>query len=380
VQKRRIALVASTLGVGGAEMVTANVLRRLARDRHEIRLYFLHEAGTVGRALLDGGFDGVERVCRHRRDAGAALRLARAFRSFRPAVMWSLDHANAMWLGRAAALAGGVPATVIASHSTGLVDARGRIRPSFGRRERVLLEFVTRLVAVSRTHARYLRTVTGVDEDRVAVIENGIDLAEWPMVTPERRRDAREALGLDPAEPVVAMIAAMRPEKAHEVLLDAAAALLEEGIPVRVLLAGDGPRRGLLEERARQRGIEGRVHFLGIRRDVARLLHASDVVVLPSRAVVETLPLSLLEAMACGAPVVATRVGSVPEVVQDGRTGRLVEAGDAGALARALARTLHGGADTRRMVEEGRRRVETRFSIEETTEGYRRLFEEVMAA
>ena len=84
--------------------------------------------------------------------------------------------------------------------------------------------------------------------------------------------------------------------------------------------------------------------------------------------------------MACGVPVVASRVGSVPDVIEDGHTGRLVEPGDPAALAQAIAATLDGGVTTRRLVEEARRRVEGRYSIEHTTEGYQRLFEEVMAA
>lgn len=366
--------------MGGAEIVTANVLRRLSRERHEIRLYFLHEAGAVGRDLLGGGFDGVERLCRHRRDLAGALRLAHCFRSFRPGVMWSLDHMDAMWLGRTAALATGIPAVVIASHSTGLVDEAGRTRPSFGRRERVLIEFVTRLVAVSATHARYLRAVTGIADERLTVIENGIDLAQWPVVTAERRREARESLGIDASEPVVTMVAAMRPEKAHDVLLRALAILEHGGRRVRVMLAGDGPRRAALDRIVEELGIRSRVDFLGIRRDVVRLLHASDVMVLPSRAVVETLPLSVLEAMACGVPVVASRVGSVPEVIQDGHSGRLVEPGNEDELARAIAATLDDGVASRRFADAARRRVETHYSIERTTEGYQRLFDEVMTA
>ena len=377
---RRIAVVASTFGVGGAEIVTASVLRRLPRDRYDVRLYFLHEAGTIGRDLYAAGFGGAERLCRHRRDLSAGFRLAQCFRSFRPGLLWCLDHVDAMWLGRAAALTTGVPASVIASHSTGLIDASGRIRPSFGRRERVLVEFVTRMVAVSRTQAAYLREVTGLSPARVAVIENGIDLAQWPAVTAERRNEARAVLGIDAGETVVAMVAAMRPEKAHDVLLGAVAILKATGRRVRVLFAGDGPRRTALDRSAEAMGIRDRVDFMGVRRDVARLLHASDVMVLPSRAVVETLPLSVLEAMASGVPVIASRVGSVPEVVIDGETGRLIEPGDASELARAIAATLDGGAATRLQTERARQRVEARYSVERTTAGYERLFDEVMTA
>jgi glycosyltransferase involved in cell wall biosynthesis len=379
VERRRIALVASTFGVGGAEIVTGNVLRRLPRDRYEVRLYFLHEAGTIGRDLLAGEFEGVEHLCAHRRDVRGAFALARRLGEFRPGLVWCLDHVDAMWLGRFAALRARVPAMVIASHSTGLVGANGRVRPSFGWRERVLLEFVTRIIAVSRTHARYLASVTGLAPARIAVIENGIDIARWPAVTEETRRQARNILGIGADEQVVTMVAALRPEKAHEVLFDSIAALAGKGRRVRVLLAGDGPRREALGQRVQALGIGSQVEFLGNRRDVAQLLHASDVVVLPSHDVVETLPLSLLEAMACGVPVVASRVGSVAEIVVDGETGLLVAPGQAAELGVAIGATLDDRAGARRRAELARKRVETYYSLDRTTSGYRRLFDDMMA-
>lgn len=373
-------MVASTFGVGGAEIVTGNVLRRLPRDRYDVRLYFLHDAGTVGRDLFAEGFTGAERLCKRRRDPGGALRLVRCFDSFRPGLLWSMDHMDAMWLGRSAGMISGVPASVIASHSTGLVGPDGRRRPSFGRRERVLMEFVTRVIAVSRTHAKYLAGVTGLPVERIAVIENGIDLAAWPKVTSERRRETRRLFAIGDDERVIGMVAALRPEKAHELLLDAVAMLASQGNRLRVLLAGDGPRRDALQQHAQARGIADRVEFLGVRRDVAHLLHACDAVVLPSRDVVETLPLSVLEAMASGIPVIASRVGSVPEVVKDGETGLLVAPGDAGALAGAVAATLNDRPAAFRRAALARERVETYYSVDRTTAGYERLFDDVMAA
>jgi len=374
---RRIAVVASTFRVGGAEIVTANVLRRLSRERFETRLYFLHQAGQIGRELLTSGFGGVQQLCKVRRDPLAIARLATHLHRFSPDVVFCLDHADAMWFGRTAALftpAGGV---VIASHSTGLVGRNGRVRPSFGTRDRVLMEFTSRVVAVSRSHARYLREVAGLPRERIAVIENGIELDEWPEVTPERRRDARAALAIAPGDEVVAMVAAMRPEKAHEDLLRAVVLLKESGRRVRVLLAGDGERRGALERHAESLGVSDQVVFLGIRRDVARLLHACDVVVLPSRAVVETLPLSILEAMASGAPVVATRVGSVPDLVQDGITGLLIAPESPVELADAIAYTLEEPGRARERSRRARAVVAERHDIRRTVAGYEALFEQV---
>jgi len=380
VEKRRIAVVASTFGVGGAEIVTGNVLRRLPKDRYDVRLFFLHDAGVIGRDLFAEGFTGAEHMCRYRRDPAGALRLARSFSSFRPGLFWSMDHMDAMWLGRGAALIAGTPASVIASHSTGLVGANGRTRPSFGSRERVLVEFVTRVIAVSRTHARYLAQVTGLPHERIAVIANGIDLSAWPAVSAEGRREAREHLGLGAGENVVSMIAALRPEKAHEVVLDAVAVLAARGKKVRVLFAGDGPRREALRTQAQQLGIETSVEFLGFRRDVARLLHASDMVLLPSHNVVETFPLSVLEAMASGIPVIASRAGSVPEVVIDGETGLVVTPGSVDELARSIAAVLDDPLAASRRAELARERVETYYSVDRTTNGYLELFDEVMTA
>ena len=101
---------------------------------------------------------------------------------------------------------------------------------------------------------------------------------------------------------------------------------------------------------------------------------------LPSRAVVETLPLSVLEAMACEVPVIASRVGSVEDVVRDGETGRLVEPGDAESLAQAIAMALDDPVTTRRMAQTARHRVETEYSIDRTARQYEQLFEEIMIA
>jgi len=374
---RRIAVVASTFGVGGAEIVTANVLRRLPRDRFETRLYFLHQAGQIGRELAASGFSGTQNLCKVRRDPLAIARLTTHLRRFRPDVVFCLDHADAMWFGWLAALLATARAVVIASHSTGLVGRNGRVRPSFGTRDRVLMEFTSRVVAVSASHARYLSAVAGLSLERIAVIENGIELGEWPEVTPERRRDARAALAIAPGDEVVAMVAAMRPEKAHEDLLRAVALLKDAGRRVRVLLAGDGERRAALEHHAEALGVSDQVVFLGIRRDVARLLHASDVVVLPSRAVVETLPLSILEAMASGVPVVATRVGSVPDVIQDGMTGLLIQPESPVELAGAIAYTLEEPDRARDRSRRARAAVVERHDIRRTAAGYEALFEQV---
>ncbi|HEX5131855.1 MAG TPA: glycosyltransferase [Candidatus Krumholzibacteria bacterium] len=372
----RVALVASTLGVGGAERITADVLRRLPADRFRTQLYFLHAAGPVGRSLIADGFDGIERMAEGTHDVAALLKLARLFRRNRPDVVYCLDHHDAMTLGRLAGLASGARAMVVASHATGLVG-KSHI---FGPVDRMLMDFTGRVVAVSRTHARYLHEHEGLPISSVRVIENGVDAAAYPPVSDRSRAEARAELALGPDEHVIAMVAAMRPEKAHDVLLHALARMRDAGIHAAALLAGDGERRGALEKLADELGLAGSVRFLGVRGDVARLLHAADVVVLPSHAVVETLPLAVLEALAVGVPVVASAVGSIGEVIRDGETGCLIPPADAMALADRVTYILENREAALAMARRGMALVRDRFTIERTTRGYEALFSEMVAA
>jgi glycosyltransferase involved in cell wall biosynthesis len=372
VRSIRIAFIASTFGVGGAERVMADVISRLDA-RYEPRLYFLREAGTVGRELVAAGTRAMERFERFRGDPLAAYRLGQELRRWRPDVVFCMDHHNAMLAGRLAGLMSGAKALVVASHSTGLFGRAGSFRAS----DRWLVDFTDRFVALSETHARYMIEREGISAGRIRVIENGVDTSRYRAG--DAAAEVRSRLGVAPDEDVVLMVAALRPEKAHEALVRATGQLVRRGRRLRVLLAGEGPQRGALERQIAGERLEGTVELLGVRHDVHRLLEAADVLVLPSHPVVETLPLCVLEAMAAGVPVVASGVGSVPEVVRDGETGILIAPGDAGELAAGIERVLRNGDEARAMTLRARTLVEERYSAERMTSGYERLFDELAA-
>ncbi len=156
-------------------------------------------------------------------------------------------------------------------------------------------------------------------------------------------------------------MAALRPEKNHELFLQAAALVRRELPETRFLVIGDGPRRPALESLARELLPAAAVRFLGTRRDVPELLALVDVVLLTSHD--EASPVSILEAMAAGKPVVATRVGSVGQTVLDGRTGYLVPPGSAGELARRTLELLQDAARAAALGRAGRRQVVEHWSI-----------------
>lgn len=371
VEKIRIAFVASSFVVGGAERVMLELITRLPGQKFESRMFFLKEPGPVGQELIDRGHQAETRFLRSKFDPMAIRRFSRRLRAFKPHIFFCLDHRNAILLGGLAAYAAGVPRRVVASHSTG----RFGKKHNFSAAERIILRGMDRFVALSRAHAEYTRRCEGIDPKKITVIQNGIDLAACRDVDPVRVEAARLELGLDPGRPVVSMVAALRPEKAHEALLLAAKDLIVTHPDLTFLIVGDGSRREHLEKMASELQLGGHLKFLGVRGDVAVLLHLTSVLVLPSHPVVETLPLAVLEAMAAGVPVVASRVGSIPEVIEDGLNGRLISPADPKALAAAVAGLLGDEPARQAMAAAARRTVEERYSAEGMVAKYVEMFE-----
>ena len=205
----------------------------------------------------------------------------------------------------------------------------------------------------------------------VTVVPYGVDLARFQ---PLARNGAR------PSEVVVGSVARLSPEKGLDVLLRAAARLIERGTPVRVVLAGDGPWRVRLRRMAERLGIAGRVDFRGElpHEQVPALLAELDIFVLPSRA--EGFGVAALEAQAMELPVVASRVHGIPDVVEDGRTGLLVPPGDEQALAEAIGR-LAGDAGLRAAIgRAGRTLVQERYRWQENAAQMERLYHHLLEA
>jgi glycosyltransferase involved in cell wall biosynthesis len=377
VRKTQIAFVASTLGLGGAENVLFDLITRLPADRFETGVFFLREPGTIGLRLVRGGVRSADSIERGRLDPSTFARLASLLRSRAPDIVFSLDHHNAMFWGRLASLAAGVPRRVVASHSTGRMGSRR----SFTRIDRALMRWTDAVVALSGAHATYLRDVEGIDPGKIVVIENGIDTKRYEEPDPAGVEKARGELGLAEDDRVVSMVAALRPEKAHEALVEAAGILARrrKGPPVKFLVVGGGPRRAEIERLVTGGGLEKSVLFAGERDDVPEILRLSDALVLPSHAAVETLPLVVLEAMAAGVPVVASAVGSVPEIIENGQNGLLIAPADPVGLSEALCHIFDELENTQRMIERARDTVRQRFTVEKMLRGYVALFDRLTA-
>lgn len=362
-----VLFIHSNMPIGGAEVLTANVMRRLDRGRFAPELCCLKERGPLGEILAEE-FPVHFGLLSSKYDLRVLSRLTRLLRERQMDAVVTVGAGDKMFWGRLAARRARVPVVLSALHSTGWPDDIGRLN-------RVLTRTTDSFIAVAPSHGRFLLERERLPANKIAVIPNGVDT--WRFAPVPDADAIRRELGISSTAPVVGTVAALRPEKNHELFLEVARRVVEQLPTARFILVGDGPRRGPLEERARELGIAEKVHFLGSRNDVPRLLSAMDVFALTSHN--EANPVSILEAMSATRPVVSTNVGSIFEAVREGKTGFLVPAGDPATFTERLVGLLVDPLLCQTMGAAGRQMVVERWSVDVMVQGYERLIETIYA-
>ncbi len=366
-----IFFLASTLVLGGAEKVVSALAMGLPRYGFKPHILCLRGLGRIGMELSERGVGAHFGLMHSKFDPGGFIRLNRLFRRERDTILYSLDHHDALFWGATASRGTGVRCRVTPVHSTGLWKKKG----SFTFIDRLVLTRYDRVIALSNIHADYVARHSGIERSRIAIVNNGIDTERFkPVPSPEHRERIRESLSLAPDDYVVTIVAVLRPEKNHEMFLRAAARFRAGGGRGRFLIVGDGEEAGKLHGLTRELALDDIVRFMGVRDDIPSILAASDVSVLCSHPVVETFPLSVIEAMASGVPVVATAVGSIPEMIEDGSEGFIVPPGDVRALADALLLLRRDAGRRGEMGARARERAESLFSEDRMVEEHASLF------
>jgi glycosyltransferase involved in cell wall biosynthesis len=272
---------------------------------------------------------------------------------------------SAAWLRR-------VPVRVLTRHYS---NYHTRInRPFHVKLDQLCTALASRVIAVSGDTAAHLVDVEGAPRTKVSVVHNGIDFERVRPSSSSSRASVRRELGLE-REFVFLIAARLHPEKGYEYLFEATRLLMRQRPePFVVLVAGRGPQQPHYEALARDLGIAERVRFLGFRRDLPDLMVASDVFVLPSLA--EAFGLVLAEALYLGVPVLSTRVGGIPEIVDDGVDGLLVPPGDASALRIGMERFLTGKVSLPGTGAAAVKKVGRSFSFEKMLLGYERVYDQ----
>jgi glycosyltransferase involved in cell wall biosynthesis len=313
------------------------------------------------------------------RDLLATIRLAKLIRKERPQILHT-HTAKAGTVGRAAALLAGSrrpPIIVHTFHGHVLRGYFGPLRSLFFRLlERRLAAGTTALIAVSPQVRDDLVALGVAPRERFVVIRLGIELDERIAPDQNGRGESRRYLGIPGDRFAVGWIGRMTAVKRTDDVLVAFKRLRDSGVDAVLCMVGDGPDRLQLEQRAHELGVARNTVFLGYQEDVAPFYAAFDALVLPSGN--EGTPVSVIEALAAELPVVATRVGGVPDVVRDGEDGFLVDAGATDDLADRLAQLARDPALRARMGKQGRERVLPRYAVDRLVDDVDHLYRSLL--
>jgi glycosyltransferase involved in cell wall biosynthesis len=356
--------VVLSLDVGGLERNVLNQVRQGRPLGQRVSIVCLERPGVLAEQVEESGG---QVVCLHKPPGlrlGLIGRLAAAFRRLRPAVVHTHQIASLFYSGPAARLAR-VPVLVHTEHG---VEQYGRLRKRWlGRLAGWQADRFYCLTGAMRAAVVTRRVAPA---RRVRVIQNGIDTERF--LIPTDPLATRRALGIPEQAPVVGTVGRLTEVKRQDILLRAFARVRARTPDAHLLLVGDGPLLGDLRDLAGQLGLCECVHFAGLRPHSAPYLRAMDVFALSSRS--EGMPQALLEAAVVGVPAVVTAVGGVPEVVEHGRTGLLVQPGDEAALAEGLGHLLADRAEAARLGAAAREKVQASYSVGRMAHDYHQDF------
>jgi glycosyltransferase involved in cell wall biosynthesis len=291
-------------------------------------------------------------------DLFGAIRLARLLKRSQVQIVHSHMFWSSLFASPIARLCG-VPIVVETLHGT---EAWRKGWKSSYLIDRATARFVSKYVAVSEYDAHFLQQKKGVSRDKITVIHNGVDTGRFTSAT-SKRKAIRQLMGFGDSDCVVIMVARFHAGKGHRVLFEAIRELVQVHPRLNLICLGEGEEEPHLRELRMALGLETSIRLAGYQQNVAEWLTAADINVLPS--FYEGLPLTILEAMACGVPTVASNVGGIPDVIEDGVNGILVPAGDSHSLAAAISQLAGNWVLRTTMGEAARKSVSEQFTLEQ---------------
>lgn len=352
-----------SLEYGGLERIAIELAKHLNSGRYNVSICCLD---TLGELTAEARANGIEVFLVKRRpgpDFTLPIRLAHILRK-RKADVVHTHNMGPLLYGTLGARLAGVPVVINTRH--------GRAPK---RTNAYIWKANDAIIAISQDARDEIVKWNHIRLDKLKVIYNGIDNDRYSS---EKTGDTiRQNLNIESGAMVVGTVARLSEEKDQFTLLDAFAKVISELQNVYLVIAGDGPLRKDLESHASDLGISQRVRFLGFRDDISSILRILDLFVLSSTS--EGISLTLLEAMAAGLPIVATKVGGNPEVVIDGTTGFLVAPKKPAEMAEAIYNLLSDKKLAREMGDAGKKRVEEKFSLERMAKEYKEVYEECLA-
>jgi glycosyltransferase involved in cell wall biosynthesis len=354
----KIIYIITRLNIGGAEMMLLDLARHLSPEFFEVKVATVVGNGPLVEDFRKAGIEVSVFEKKGKIGLGVIWKIRRYLRREKPEIVHTHLFGGDTW-GRAAAILARVPIIISTEHNTNLDEGWGK------RKIKKFLSFFTKkIVAVSQAVRDYSVARDRIKAKKIVVIPNGIEIEKFSVAEKDRFSDP----------PVVSVVGRLEEQKGHKYLFEALN--LIKTIPWVLWVVGDGSLKSNLELLAKDLDLRERIIFLGARRNIAEILSQIDIFVLPS--LWEGLGLAVLEAAAAGKPIVASRVGGIPEIITDGKTGILVEPKNVKSLADGLEHMLLGVSEAKAMGERAREMVKEKFGVEIMVEQYEQLYKNLV--
>lgn len=358
-----VAHLIHSAGCGGLQTVLTECIKRLPEDKYRHAVFVLTGKAEGGAITAQASTILYELNKPPGNDMSTHLRMWTLLRRLRPSILHTYNVGTIEY--SVTAMLAGVAVRIHAEHGRDSVEINGE-HSRYNLLRRLLAPIIDAYVPVSHDLAEWLQGTIGIRRSRITMVDNGVDLVRYaPPQTPRR------------SGPIwIGTVGRVDPIKNHASLIESFQLLLERfpatQFDLRLAIIGDGPLLGQLRELVVARGLGERVWMPGARTDVAELLQGFSLFVLPSLS--EATPMVILEAMASQLPVVATRVGGVPQLVLEHKTGLLVEPADPAAFTEAMASYIRDPGMRQRHGAAGRAHVEARYSIGAMAAAYDALY------
>lgn len=370
---RRVFYLLDSLHIGGTETQAVELARRISAAGYRVTLGCLRAQGPLLGKLEGSGVRVEEFHPAGGIDSPAGVYQLLRLSWFLRREKFDIVHTHDLWsnlMGVPAARLAGVKAIISSRRDLGHLDWYQGPRRNWLRR----IQNLSHVVLANASPIRdSLIAEDGFSPAKLRVIHNGVDVARFQ----HGRGDREELFPQSSRQKLIVLVGNMHSDiKGHPWAIDAAPAVVQEFPDARFVFVGDGEQRAVFQQQAAQLGLGGNFVFLGHRDDIPEILSVCDIAMLPSRA--EGMPNAILEYMAAGLPVVATRVGGNTELIEDGLTGLLVRAEDSAALAAALLRLLKNPAESRQIARNGQAFATANFSFERMVREVDGLYSELL--
>ncbi len=374
---QKILFLVDDFSKGGAARVVETLIKGLSLDPSRPGTSFqpllacLDAGGEPGDSLRRQGVKVFYLQRRPGVDWGLILRLAKLIRREEVTLVHAHQY-TAYFYGALAAILAGFIKVIFTEHGRHYPDKRKPLQVLLNKA--ILIPCTAAVTAVSGAVKQSVVPSEGIPPERIGILLNGIEVERFKLAADNLEQRAK--LGCKLADPLIGMIARLGAEKDHVTLLQAMPAVCRQVPSARLLIIGDGPKRKGLEQLASSLSLGNQVIFTGKRRDIPALLAILDLVVLSS--FYEGTSVTLLEAMAAGKAIIASRVGGNPQVVVEGESGFLFKPGDSQELAQKMVYLLGNAPLRKQMGEQGRKRVEELFSGSRMVKEYEGLYHEIL--